>query len=720
MPMRPPRAVRARLALVAVVSVVVAVAALVPLRADAQLGPSHRGLDTTMRAMLDRVLAAEYSFFAKFDSTWRFSERDRHPFLGYSDAQSEDGSRHQNFHCHADLIGLQTAVNQGRLIRSTRTWFSVCPSFDLGDVRTSIEERLELDQALTPARRPAIREARTALIALIDTAVRAMPSSNFLVGQHVRFLLDEWDFDGALRVARDCRADAWWCAALTGYVHAARREVLEADTAFTRAMAAAPEDVRCEWTDFSLLVDFEARGAYRQASCRDRQALNTRFWWLSDPLYIEPGNERKIEQYVRRVWLALRTELDRDERFSWLPELGNDARAAMVTRYGWPSYAYWGGPFQDGGHTGYLATRRAPPNEPYTTYEYFGPRIRTTPLWSAVERPFEATPRSWAMTRFASLEDGPERVVASTTATPVMFSARAPAPARNLPRPTGYWWPIEHFQPRRPLVQLQSGQQALLRRYSSAFLATATDLVPDWVERVARDTINDIAVVTSPAPDSVRRVAEVRGVVGRPLVITAPIPVEPALVSVEYRGTAGSRGLPGGRLRFGVQPPPPLSALRPGEVAVSTPVLLRAPTDDSVLPNEVNAALSHMRTTRTLGPGERLGIYWETYGFRAADTVEIAIWVERATSQSVLRRFGVALGVATDANTPVSVSWREPQPGFRSHVFSDGGVMIIGRAVAIDLSSVQPGEYRLEVAVRRGTGEPVRGRTTVEIREEGR
>jgi hypothetical protein len=124
-----------------------------------------------------------------------------------------------------------------------------------------------------------------------------------------------------------------------------------------------------------------------------------------------------------------------------------------------------------------------------------------------------------------------------------------------------------------------------------------------------------------------------------------------------------------------------------------------------------------MATTDVVDRGGKLGVYWETYGFRAADSVEIAVWIERSTGQSIVRRFGVALGVATDLNTPVSISWQEPQPGYRSHVSSDGGVMIIGRSVIVDVSQVAPGEYSLEIAVRKRGGEAVRGRTVFTVAE---
>jgi hypothetical protein len=653
----------------------------------------------------DSLVTAELRFFLKWDSTWKFSERDRHQFSTYGDAETDDGSRHQNYHCHPEFRGLRSASSQGRLIPSSHGWFAVCPSFEIGDVHVPINERIDLDQALGEARRKAVRAARSVLLAKFDTVQRALPADDFVVGQRVRLLIDQWEFDAALRVAQECTATAWWCAALGGYVHAARSEVVKADSAFKAAFAAMPAEVRCRWTDYRLVVDFASRDDYSATPCERRDALNARLWWLADPLYIEPGNEREVEQNVRTMLMALRAELGRDERFSWNPQIGNDAREAMITRYGWPAYMFWGGPIQDRGHTGYLAVNKSPPNAPYTTYEYSGSRVHTIPVWGAIADPFHANANDWVLTADADRDSAPKR--AAPAPTPTMYSSR---PAVPVIQQANYWWPVEHFQPRRPIVQLPTGQQAFLRRQNGALLAVATDLVAKELGRVDRDSIPGITLVTSSGPNTVQRVSVSRGVVGSPIEVHGMIGATPVMAGLEF--PAPSRLLPAGRLRFGAAPPLPLSALAAGELATSDPVILRALPGDGELPSDPEAALRLMATSHRVSNSGKMGVYWETYGFKPVDSVEVAVWVERSTGQSIVRRFGIVLGVATDLNTPVATSWKEPDPGRRSFVSNDGGVPIIGRSVTISVAAIPPGEYRLEVAVRKAGQEPVVGRTT--------
>ena len=235
------------------------------------------------------------------------SEHERHQFSVFDDAGTQDGSRHQNYHCHPEYRGLRSPSLQGRLMQSTHGWFAVCPSFDLGDVRTALNERTDYDGVLTDDVRDKVRSARRDLLAQLDAAAVALPGDPFIAGQRVRFLVDQWEFDAALQVARDCRAVAWWCSALAGYVHASRNEVVRADSAFAAALAAMPPAEHCAWNDHHLVIAFESRDKYSDASCDKRDALNDRIWWLADPLFIEPGNERRVEQYVRLVVLALRT-----------------------------------------------------------------------------------------------------------------------------------------------------------------------------------------------------------------------------------------------------------------------------------------------------------------------------------------------------------------------------------------------------------------------------
>jgi hypothetical protein len=151
-----------------------------------------------------------------------------------------------------------------------------------------------------------------------------------------------------------------------------------------------------------------------------------------------------------------------------------------------------------------------------------------------------------------------------------------------------------------------------------------------------------------------------------------------------------------------------------GDVAVSDPVVLRVPADGSALSADPDSALMLMAGSTRVPATGKIGVYWETYGFAPGDSLHVAVWIERFTPQGLMRRFGIALGVATDRNTPVSTGWSEPHPARRAHVIQ-GIVPIVGRSLVVDVAPLPKGDYWLDVAVARPGQEPVRGRRVITI-----
>src|SRR5205085_7580928 len=99
-----------------------------------------------------------------------------------------------------------------------------------------------------------------------------------------------------------------------GYVSYAAHEVSVADRSFQEAIAQAPDSVRCVWTDLGVLFSQEREsgtpemGLYEKTPCGPgRDATNRIVWWLADPLYTEPANERRAEHYSRLVMIVLRS-----------------------------------------------------------------------------------------------------------------------------------------------------------------------------------------------------------------------------------------------------------------------------------------------------------------------------------------------------------------------------------------------------------------------------
>jgi hypothetical protein len=145
------------------------------------------------------------------------------------------------------------------------------------------------------------------------------------------------------------------------------------------------------------------------------------------------------------------------------------------------------------------------------------------------------------------------------------------------------------------------------------------------------------------------------------------------------------------RTRFGVTPPPTLSALKPGEAAISDPVLI-ATTEAA---NGVEGALDQMLGS-TVVHGKKVGLYWETYGYGPGDSVDVAFIITRTEKLSVFRKLGMKLRIAHDINGSVAVRWTEPQAGHDSWTIPSK-VPIQARVVTLDLSQLEPGHYSVQV-----------------------
>jgi hypothetical protein len=156
-----------------------------------------------------------------------------------------------------------------------------------------------------------------------------------------------------------------------------------------------------------------------------------------------------------------------------------------------------------------------------------------------------------------------------------------------------------------------------------------------------------------------------------------------------------------------VRPPPTLSSMKTGEIAISEPVLI-APVEPGVsLPNDPDAATARMYGSTVMRGQQRVGIYWETYGIAAGDTVGVSVRVEQHTVDAgFLKRIGFRLGIGHPAPQGVTIRWNEPQ---QSQVVASiaGRVPIQGRALTVDVSHVPPGDYTMTVSVFRARGDTV-------------
>lgn len=656
-------------------------------------------------ALVDSLEAAELRFFHDWRRLWGDSETRRHWVVGQfeppdkigvapyrregrdvvttSGSQIYQQARETNMFCIPAQKGL---LRPRRMIVSRTGWHAVCPTWLFGPLET-VDERNSIDGGLRAEYREAVDVARRSLADAFVAASAKFPRNDWIVGQAVRLLVDARSFDVARATAMTCAATRWWCEALKGYVLSARNEMAAAENAFRTAVEQMPNDVRCRWTDAGAFLDSIASAAYTRVPCEQRDSVHRWLWWLADPLYSVPGNARLVEHYSRHVLVALHSALDRDERYDWRPALAGDALAQMIVRYGWPSYTFWGGEADERGYNDMLADDPIGFKRTSTTFEYSAGRAQLIPSWNAVQDPLRATVTDWTI--------------------------RDPSPPADPNNST--WWPQEHFA--TPIAQLPEPQIAMLRRQSSVLVASAVDLDTAFARRTGGElqsgTLMTGTLLITDRPDSVDVIARAGARAGSTLVLKGTATPRAALLAVELAGDS-THGVAAARTRFGVSPPATLAAMNAGEVAVSEPVVLRTGSGDDVLPLDADSALALMRGSTRIARGAKIGVYWESYGFQATDSVTLAVWIERYTQQGFMRQLGITFKVATDLNTPVATSWDEVAASGRARLIG-GGVPIIGRSVVLDVSTLPKGDYWLEVAIGKRGQTPVRARRTVTI-----
>jgi hypothetical protein len=182
-----------------------------------------------------------------------------------------------------------------------------------------------------PGEPPRVADDRARLLAELAGVHALLPGDGWLLGQRVRYLVEHGDTAAAAALTAACPPDGWWCHALAGYARHAAGRYAEAEAAFDLALATMPADLRCEWTDWEVLLEGGLDHRFRALACDARGPLADSVLWLGTPLLSRPGNDLRTELLSRRV-------IDRMLRASRSPQglpWGRDV-AELVLRYGWP------------------------------------------------------------------------------------------------------------------------------------------------------------------------------------------------------------------------------------------------------------------------------------------------------------------------------------------------------------------------------------------------
>lgn len=426
-----------------------------------------------------------------------------------------------------------------------------------------------------------VRE-RQALVAGLESAAAALPGDPWIAGQRIRYLTEAARYHDALWATEACRAAEWWCDALRGFVLHRMGDYQAADSTFDRALRAMNERERCTWIDLSIVLEGKGRNRYEDGNCEARDSLNRSIWWLADPLYLVPGNERRTEHFARLV-------LDRfmdGTAIVYGSRWGRDNRE-LVLRYGW-SIGWEREPSR--GHEA----------RPRVVGHHADGGMRFLPPFDYVEHPSTLTHDDW---------DIDPRVPRSRAAVRYATEFRA----------------LEH-------------QLAVFRHGDSAVVVVGYDLweVPDNAKG------KRTATHFGPAPAGLfvhhdpfrRREVQQSTQTGRGA-LSVTVDHAPALVSVEVLDQLDSVAA---RSRFWLDIP----ARLPQGFAISDLLLL---SEGGTLPSTLEDATPRARGSSRYAPGEPIEIYWEVYGTPSDTAHEVSISVVKL-GKGVFRKAVEWMGLA--------------------------------------------------------------------------
>lgn len=452
----------------------------------------------------------------------------------------------------------------------------------------------------------------------------------------MRYLVEAGRPAAALTAARACRAALWWCEALAGLALHAGGDFAGADSAFQVALRDMPPDERCRWSDVSLLLEGELYERYRRLTCEERGPLDARLWWLAQPLYALPGNDRRTEHFARLTMAHVEGDARTTYGLSW----GDDLRQIML-RFGWPSY--W---TQETSSAGGFSDPLVVGHEPT-------PSVHFMPGGRAVDDPASARPDDWTL------------------------DAKRPR-ERYAPAYAASFTSLEH-------------QAALFRRGDSALVVAAYDLSGDTL--FANRSV-EAALVLARDGHTIA-VSRHTTQAGATDVLVAGAERGPLLFSLEVTAPGERRVA---RARYGIGRPD-----TPDQRVSLSDLLVFDPPDS--LPTSLAGVILSVPGSMRVRSDRKLGLFWEIYGLEPAGEVVSTSLTLTSEHRGWLRRAAESLGLAA-RRSAVRLRWEEMPERHGS---------VAGRALAVDLSSLLPGRYRIELAIEATGQEPVTATRDIQV-----
>jgi hypothetical protein len=142
------------------------------------------------------------------------------------------------------------------------------------------------------------------------------------------------------------------------------------------------------------------------------------------------------------------------------------------------------------------------------------------------------------------------------------------------------------------------------------------------------------------------------------------------------------------------------------ETALSVSDLLLFNAEDGA-PESVGRALEKAIPSDTLYRERPIGVYWETYGVAdQGEALDVAVTVERI-DRSWLRGVRQKLKLA-DPDSPLRLHWNDARPTEAGEALS--------RAISLRLANLEPGKYRITMALSRADQVAATASREVELR----
>jgi hypothetical protein len=487
--------------------------------------------------------------------------------------------------------------------------------------------------------------------------------SNFIVGQRVNFALKNSDTARAMAAAESCAASLYWCQALRGLVRH-RTRAGSGTTQLDSALANTPplteawalprlpstgdRGIQCEWGDVRSLLGTRTRMLEdyerEKARCQFETIFDKRFWFLSDPLWTVPGNERRDEHYARNIEMRLHDEILRARKTGNHPRTHQEAVLPGGFPNSWeprpvpPGRGGVGGGIEGG--SGIV----------YGGYAF-------TPDEDRFYEPGESTSEDWVL----EWDDG--RQVERTINERMITVER--------------WFNIDH-----QTAVLRRGLKLLVMEAGTLPLAIQQSVVTSAALALGRPS--DFATEVAPTR------METDGRLRASVEVAAPTPLRPGdpvrygLWDNEWM-TSLEVIAPGLRARSRENARQPL--IQNG-FGMSDIVLVRDDFETSRA-----TLLDAMLPFTTLSKIQPIGIYFEVYGVSAGERLQFAVAIA-PSNLSLAQRLAGALRMRSEDG--LDVSWLEaaetPTPGTMT------------RFVKLELANLAEGPHEILVTVTRADG----------------